>query len=107
VWCALNRYYYQCRIPAKGATLIARLPTPDLRRAWHRRLDDHDGNEPNTGGIAWWLHLTDGLGLDRDYVVSTIGLLPITRFAVDAYVDIVRPVDPGSNRPVPHGTVLT
>jgi pyrroloquinoline-quinone synthase len=87
---ALNRYYYQRRIPAKNATLIARLPTPDLRRAWRRRLDDHDGDEPNTGGIARWLRLTDGLGLDRDYVVSTVGLLPITRFAVDAYVDIVR-----------------
>jgi pyrroloquinoline-quinone synthase len=87
---ALNRYYYQARIPAKDATLIARLPTPELRRAWRRRLHDHDGDEPNSGGIERWLRLTDGLGLDRDYVVSTAGLLPITRFAVDAYVDIVR-----------------
>src|SRR5882757_7905986 len=87
---ALNRYYYQCRIPAKDATLIARLPTPELRRAWRRRLQDHDGDAPNTGGIERWLRLTDGLGLDRDYVVSTEGLLPITRFAVDAYVSIVR-----------------
>lgn len=87
---ALNRYYYQCRIPAKDATLIARLPTAELRRAWRRRLHDHDGDEPNSGGIERWLRLTDGLGLDRDYVVSTKGLLPITRFAVDAYVDIVR-----------------
>ena len=87
---ALNRYYYQARIPAKDATLIARLPTPELRRAWRKRLHDHDGDAPDTGGIARWLRLTDGLGLDRDYVVSTRGLLPITRFAVDAYVDIVR-----------------
>jgi pyrroloquinoline-quinone synthase len=87
---ALNRYYYQCRIPAKDAILIGRLPTSELRRAWRRRLHDHDGDEANTGGIARWLRLTDGLGLDRDYVVSTTGLLPITRFAVDAYVDIVR-----------------
>jgi len=87
---ALNRYYYQARIPAKDATLIARLPTSDLRRAWRRRLHDHDGDEPNTGGIARWLRLTDGLGLDRDYVTSTSGLLPITRFAVDAYVQLVR-----------------
>jgi pyrroloquinoline-quinone synthase len=87
---ALNRYYYQARIPVKDATLIARLPTSELRRAWRRRLHDHDGDKPNTGGIARWLQLTNGLGLDRDYVVSTAGLLPITRFAVDAYVDIVR-----------------
>ena len=33
--------------------------------------------------------LTDGLRLDRDYVVSTRGLLPATRFAVDAYVHFV------------------
>jgi pyrroloquinoline-quinone synthase len=34
---ALNRYYYQCSIPAKDATLIARLPTAVLRREWRRR----------------------------------------------------------------------
>src|SRR6202453_4974863 len=71
---ALNRYYYQCRIPVKDATLIARLPTPELRRVWRRRLQDHDGNEPNTGGIARWLHLTGGRGLEREYVVSTESL---------------------------------
>ena len=29
---ALNRYYYQSRIPAKDAMLMARLPTAGLRR---------------------------------------------------------------------------
>src|SRR5690606_5621560 len=33
--------------------------------------------------------LTDGLGLDRAYVESTRGILPATRFAVDAYVNFV------------------
>ena len=42
------------------------------------------------GGIARWLKLTDGLGLDRDYVTSLRGLLPGTRFAVEAYVHFVR-----------------
>jgi pyrroloquinoline-quinone synthase len=87
---ALNRYYYQSRIPAKDAYLLARLPTPALRREWRRRIIDHDGEDESTGGIARWLRLTDGLGLDRDYVISTGGLLPITRFAVDAYVNFVR-----------------
>jgi pyrroloquinoline-quinone synthase len=87
---ALNRYYYQARIPAKDAYLVARLPTPELRREWRRRLIDHDGDGERTGGIARWLKLCDGLGLDRDYVVSTAGLLPATRFAVDAYVNFVR-----------------
>ncbi len=87
---ALNRYYYQSRIPAKDAALLSRLPTAELRRAWRHRLEDHDGTEPGTGGIARWLKLAEGLGLDRDYVESTIGILPATRFAVDAYVAFVR-----------------
>ncbi len=87
---ALNRYYYQSRIPAKDATLIARLPTADLRRAWRSRLDDHDGSGPGLGGVARWLKLAEGVGLDRAYVESTEGILPGTRFAVDAYVEFVR-----------------
>ena len=87
---ALNRYYYQASIPAKDATLIARLPTPELRREWRRRLVDHDGDGEKPGGVERWLRLTDGLALDRDYVTSLAGLLPATRFAVDAYVAFVR-----------------
>jgi pyrroloquinoline-quinone synthase len=87
---ALNRYYYQSRIPAKDATLLARLPTAELRRAWRHRLEDHDGSEPNTGGVARWLKLAEGVGLDPAYVESTDGLLAGTRFAVDAYVAFVR-----------------
>jgi pyrroloquinoline-quinone synthase len=87
---ALNRYYYQASIPAKDASLVARLPTPALRREWRRRLVDHDGDGVHPGGVERWLRLTDGLGLDRDYVVSLRGLLPGTRFAVDAYVRFVR-----------------
>jgi pyrroloquinoline-quinone synthase len=87
---ALNRYYYQSRIPAKDASLIARLPTADLRRAWRSRLDDHDGSAPGEGGVARWLRLAEGVGLDAEYVKSTEGLLPGTRFAVDAYVHFVQ-----------------
>ena len=87
---ALNRYYYQASIPAKDASLLARLPTTELRREWRRRLEDHDGTQPGTGGVARWLKLTDGLGLDRAYVQSLDGLLPGTRFAVEAYVQFVR-----------------
>jgi len=49
---ALNRYYYQSRIPAKDATLLARLPTAELRRAWRSRIEDHDGTGPGTGGFV-------------------------------------------------------
>ena len=87
---ALNRYYYQSRIPAKDAALLARLPTAELRREWRRRLVDHDGNGPGEGGVARWLKLAGGVGLDPAYVESTEGILPGTRFAVDAYVHFVR-----------------
>lgn len=87
---ALNRYYYQAVIPLKDASLIGRAEDPALRREWRSRLVDHDGDEEREGGIERWLQLTDGLGLDRDYVASTRGLLPGTRFAADAYVRFVR-----------------
>ena len=87
---ALNRYYYQAMIPIKDASLIARCEDPAVRREWRGRLVDHDGMADGDGGTARWLHLTDGLGLERDYVVSTRGILPATRFAVDAYARFVR-----------------
>jgi coenzyme PQQ biosynthesis protein C len=87
---ALNRYYYQSRIPIKDATIVARMEDPGLRRAWRQRIVDHDGEQAGEGGIERWLKLTDGLGLLRDYVASTAGILPATRFAVDAYVHFVR-----------------
>lgn len=87
---ALNRYYYQRQIPVKDATLIARLSTSALRREWRKRLIDHDGDGDKPGGMERWLKLAEGVGLDRAYVESLDGLLPATRFAVDAYVALVR-----------------
>jgi coenzyme PQQ biosynthesis protein C len=87
---ALNRYYYQARIPIKDASIVARMEDPALRRAWCQRIVDHDGEQAGEGGIERWLKLTDGLGLPRAYVTSTAGILPATRFAVDAYVHFVR-----------------
>ncbi len=87
---ALNRYYYQSRIPAKDAALLSRLPTVELRREWRRRLDDHDGTETNIGGVRRWRKLAEGVGLDPQLVESTDAILPGVRFAVDAYVNFVR-----------------
>ncbi len=86
---ALNRYCYQAAIPIKDARLMARIPCHDLRREWRQRIVDHDGAEKGKGGIERWLKLTDGLGLDRGYVVSQGGALPISRFSVDAYIHFV------------------
>jgi coenzyme PQQ biosynthesis protein C len=87
---ALNRYYYQSRIPLKDAAILARIEDPALRRAWRQRILDHDGEREGEGGISRWLTLTHALGLDRDLVESTGVILPGTRFAVDAYVHFVR-----------------
>jgi len=87
---ALNRYYYQRQIPIKDASLMARLDSAELRRAWRSRLIDHDGDGSVPGGIERWLKLAEGVGLDRAYVESTEGILATTRFAVDAYVHFVR-----------------
>ena len=87
---ALNRYCYQSHIPLKDAALMSRAESSDLRREWRRRLVDHDGEFAGDGGIARWLALTEGLGLDRDYVMSETGILPATKFAVEAYVRFVR-----------------
>ena len=87
---ALNRYYYQSRIPIKDSALMSRLVDPELRRIWSQRVIDHDGTREGRGGLEKWLHLCDRLGFERDYVVSEAGILPATKFAVNAYVDFVR-----------------
>jgi pyrroloquinoline-quinone synthase len=87
---ALNRYCYQSAVPRKDAAFMSRCHDRDLRREWVHRILDHDGYEKEEGGIERWLVLTDGLGLDRDYVISRKGALPGTKFAVEAYVNFVR-----------------
>lgn len=87
---ALNRYYYQSRIPIKDSVIMSRITDVETRRIWSQRVLDHDGTREGQGGIRKWLHLCERLGLDKDYVVSEEGILPTTRFAVDAYVNFVR-----------------
>ena len=86
----LNRFYYQYSIPLKDAALLSRAEDPAFRREWIHRIIDHDGTEPGSGGIDRWLVLAEGVGLDRDRVRALVGILPATRFAVDAYVRFVR-----------------
>ncbi len=88
---ALNRYVYQEAIPRKDAAFMSRVHDRELRREWIHRIQDHDGHPPEEeGGLERWLRLTDGLGLDRDYVTSMEGALPATRYACEAYVYFVR-----------------
>ena len=92
----LNRYYYQTRIPIKDAVILSKSEDPAFRRAWIRRIHDHDGAEDGPpgadreGGLALWLRLAEAVGLDRDEVASCRSVLPGVRFACDAYVSLCR-----------------
>lgn len=85
-----NRYYYQTRIPIKDALILSKSEDPAFRRAWIRRIQDHDGTNEREGGLELWLRLAESLGLDRAEVRGCRGVLPGVRFACDAYVELVR-----------------
>lgn len=88
---ALNRYYYQSVIPIKDSIILSRGPDSEFRRAWRKRVVDHDGDgtSKNEGGIKRWLKLAEAAGLDTDLVDAGTGILPATRFAVNEYLHIV------------------
>ena len=87
---ALNRYYYQSRIPIKDAAILARSEDPDFRRAWRKRIVDHDGDGVRPGGIEKWLKLVEATGLSREAALEGSGILPASRYAVESYVNFVR-----------------
>jgi len=88
----LNRYYYQTRIPIKDAIIVSKSEDPAFRRAWIRRIHDHDGDQGGLeeGGLAMWLRLAEAVGLDRERVSSCRDVLPGVRFACDSYVTLCR-----------------
>jgi pyrroloquinoline-quinone synthase len=85
-----NRFYYQTRIPIKDAIIVSKSEDPAFRRLWLHRITDHDGVRDGEGGLAQWLRLAHGVGLDVEEVKSLRGVLPGVRFACDAYVQLVR-----------------
>jgi pyrroloquinoline-quinone synthase len=85
-----NRFYYQTRIPIKDAIILSKSEDPSFRRAWIRRIADHDGTREGEGGLELWLRLAEGVGLSRAGVQSLEQVLPGVRFACDAYVTFVR-----------------
>jgi coenzyme PQQ biosynthesis protein C len=87
---ALNRYYYQSMIPVKDSIILSRGPDPAFRRAWRKRVIDHDGDSSSEGGIKRWLQLAEATGLNAEQVQGGTGILPATRFAVNEYLNIVR-----------------
>ena len=87
---ALNRYTYQSHIPMKDAAILARSDDADFRRVWRKRIIDHDGDGTKPGGIEKWLRLVEAAGLPREQAIRGEGILPATRYAVDAYVQFVK-----------------
>src|ERR1700733_7208318 len=87
---ALNPYYYQSRIPIKDSQLLAKSDDPAFRRAWRKRIIDHDGDQSGYGGVEKWIQLAEATGLSRDQVIPCTGVLPGVIFAVDAYLALVR-----------------
>jgi pyrroloquinoline-quinone synthase len=88
-WVA-NRFYYQRCIPLKDAAILANCPDVHVRREWIKRIIDHDGTSPGTGGIESWLRLGEALGVSRAELESERRVLPGVRYAVDAYVNFAR-----------------
>lgn len=86
---ALNRFYYQSRIPMKDALILARSDDAAFRRAWRKRIVDHDGDQDGYGGIEKWIQLAEATGLTREAVLPCTGVLPGVRYAVDAYLALV------------------
>ena len=86
----LNRYYYQSRIPIKDAIILSRSEDPSFRRAWRKRVLDHDGDASPEGGIERWLRLAEASGLSRERVISCKEVLPAVRYAADGYISLVR-----------------
>ncbi len=68
---------------------MARMNDVDIRVEWRSRVIDHEGDIDGQGGIKRYLQLCERLNLDIDYVKSCKGLLPASKFAVDAYVNFV------------------
>ena len=87
---ALNRYTYQSQIPIKDASILARSDDSDFRRAWRKRILDHDGDGVKAGGIEKWLRLVEATGLQPEQAIRGEGILPATRYAVESYVHFVR-----------------
>jgi len=87
---ALNRYYYQSRIPIKDAIILSRSEDKEFRKAWRKRIVDHDGDATGAGGIQRWIKLAEASGLDPERVERGDEVLPATRYAVNEYLNIVR-----------------
>lgn len=90
----LNRFAYQRIIPLKDAAILSNCPDLEVRRAWIRRIHDHDGEaavtESPNGGLEAWLLLGEAAGIPRATMQDERRVLPGVRFACEAYLNFCR-----------------
>ncbi len=84
-----ERYHHKHPFHLLDAAILARSEDSAFRLAWRKRILDHDGDGTKPGGIEKWLRLVEATGLSREQALRGDGILPATRFAVQAYVDFV------------------
>jgi pyrroloquinoline-quinone synthase len=70
--------------------ILSRSDDKEFRRVWRKRIADHDGDATHDGGIERWIRLAEATGLGGERVASGAEVLPAVRFAVDAYLDLVK-----------------
>jgi len=88
-WVA-NRFYYQFSIPMKDGAVLSSCPDREVRRLWIQRILDQDGSGSEAGGLEAWIRLGEACGITRAEITSLQMVLPVVRFAVDAYVNFAK-----------------
>ena len=88
IW-AVNRYYYQTRIPIKDALILAKTTDSEFRRTWIGRIVHQDGTRTGEGGLELWRRFALSLGAEADELTHHRTVLPGVRFACDGYVRLV------------------
>jgi pyrroloquinoline-quinone synthase len=73
-------------VPRKDGAILSNCPDTDVRREWLRRIVDHDGTEPGTGGIELWIRLGVALGVPREEMEDERHVLPAARLICESYV---------------------
>ena len=62
---------------------------PHFRRAWRKRIIDHDGDGTHPGGIEKWLLLAEATGLAREQAIAATEFCPRRDTRCSAYMDFV------------------
>ena len=59
---------------------MSRVEDPNLRRAWRKRIEDHDGGATEGGGIRRWLALAQAVGQGQARAAQAGLTVPASRY---------------------------